>query len=229
MDQQTELLEQDKDFRGVDVLTRKVHETEAEFNADPSDMARLKKYIAALEATEDSQYENRAIEVLDDAYERTKQFWMRQKLGAIRLKQLGRMDRSLREEAQKNPGEESLKKEYLQFVRERASRNWTSSSSGRKTIRPPPTSAMTWARGCFSCSASTRRSPSSNKCAPTRNIAWTPAFTSAAAFLESEYLEEAVDTLKGVIEEHPQADEKSMNMGYGSAARWRNRARPSRH
>lgn len=214
MDKQKDLLEQDKDFRGVDVLTRKVQETEAEFNQDPNDASRLKKYIGALEATEDSQYENRAIEILDDAFGRTKQFWMRQKLGAIRLKQLGRMDRSLRDDLQKSPTDESLKQEYQQFVRQRAEQEleefqlWVENYPTATNIRYDVGTRL------FQLHRFDEAIPVFQQVRADPKYRVDAGVYLGRAFLESEFLEEAVETLRGVIEEHPQADDKAMNMRY---------------
>src|SRR3712207_7541808 len=61
---------------------------------DPGEPGKLMKYVEALLKTEQPEDENRAIEVLDEAYQRTKQFRFRHKIGQIKLAQWGRLERS---------------------------------------------------------------------------------------------------------------------------------------
>lgn len=214
MEKQAELLEKDKDFHNVDVLTRRAMEADEEFKKDPNDVARLKKLVAALEQTEDPENENRAIEILNEAYERTRQFWMRQKLGAIRLKQIMRMDRSMREDVTKNPADEDLRKEYIQFRKERAEQElaefqlWAEHYPTATNIRYDVGTRL------FELQRFDEAIPVFQQARSDPKYRVDAGVYLGRAFLESGFMEEAVETLKGVIEEHPQADEKAMNMRY---------------
>src|SRR4030095_1659788 len=81
---------------------------------------KLGKYVDALLKTERPEEENRAIEVLQDHYDRTKQFRWRQRIGQIKFAQLKRMDRSLREDIRRDPNDAELRQKYQEFARDRA-------------------------------------------------------------------------------------------------------------
>ena len=83
---------------------------------------RIDDLISRLTVTEkigQLLHENRAIEVLEDAFKRTTQFRFRKAVGEIKISQLGRMERTLRQALQKDPGDADLKKQYAQFLREK--------------------------------------------------------------------------------------------------------------
>jgi tetratricopeptide (TPR) repeat protein len=88
MDTQRKLLDEDKDVRSEDLVTRAIRNAEAEWQAEPNEAGKLSKYVDALLKTERPEEENRAIEVLEDAYQRTKQFRWRQRVGLIMFGQL---------------------------------------------------------------------------------------------------------------------------------------------
>jgi TolA-binding protein len=119
MEGQQKLLEGDKDVRTEDSMLRSVRETKAEYEATPDDPVKLNKYIEALKKTEQMEYENEAIDLLEKAWRSTNQFIWRAKAGEIKISQLSRMERSLRAAAQADPKDESLRKDYIQFQQDR--------------------------------------------------------------------------------------------------------------
>lgn len=215
MAKQQELLRGDADHRSVDTLTRTVLETEREYLADPNDIVKLRKYVNALEATEQPDNENKAIEALDAAYQQTKQFSLRQKMGAIQIKQLARMERSLKTEYQQNPTDAELKNELIKFQREKAEKElaefrlWSENYPTDTKIRFDVATRL-FQLGRF------------DEAIPTfQQVRSDPKFRIEAAiylgrsFLESQFLDEAVETLQGVIEEYAiQDDEKARLMHY---------------
>ena len=94
MDAQEKLLQKDKDVQAPTTCCSGVAEAEAEWKADPNEAGKLMKYVDALLKTEQPEQENQAIEVLEEAFEKTEQFRFRQKIGMIKLAQLARMERS---------------------------------------------------------------------------------------------------------------------------------------
>src|SRR5262249_10341200 len=93
---------------------------EAEWQADPTEYGKLSKLVDILVKTDDVEYENRAIELLEGAYENTKQYRMKFRVGQIRLSQLQRQERSLRQSVNADPGNEAVRSEYRDFARDRA-------------------------------------------------------------------------------------------------------------
>lgn len=96
MDAQRKLIEQDMDIRDADVIARQIRDAEAEYNADPNEPGKLSKLVDALVKSESMANENRAIELLQQWYERTSQFRFRLTMGKIKINQLRRQERAER-------------------------------------------------------------------------------------------------------------------------------------
>lgn len=214
-DTQGKLLEKDKDVQSLEYLLRTVAEAEAEWRADPNEAGKLSKYIDALLKTERPEQENRAIDVLEEAYSKTRQFRWRQKLGQVRLAQLARMERSLKEEFQKSGNDPQKRKELVQFQRERAEeelkeyRVWAENYPTDTKIRFDVATRM-FALGQFSDAIPTFQ-----------QVRQDPKFRTDAAillgrsFLEAGFVEEATDTLRNAVEEYVnKGDQKSLEMYY---------------
>jgi len=118
MNKQSLLLTGDKDFADLDAQAAVIHQAEAEYKANPHDPSKAMKLVDALEKTEHPDFEGRAIDLLQQLYDTTKQFRYRQRIGLIHMKQLARMERSKREALTLDPKNEDLRKEYLAFRRE---------------------------------------------------------------------------------------------------------------
>jgi tetratricopeptide (TPR) repeat protein len=215
MDTQHKLLDQDKDVRSGDLLTRAIREAEAEWQAEPNEPGKLSKYVDALLKTERPEEENKAIEVLEDAYQRTKQFRWRQRVGLIKFGQLKRMDRSMREEIQKNPTNPELKQRYVEFVKERAE---TELGELTQWVEAYPTDTrfrFEMAQRLFALGRHDEAIP------VFQHVRNDPKFRVEAtsflgrSFLENKFVEEAVETLKASIDEYQlKGDEKSKEMYY---------------
>jgi tetratricopeptide (TPR) repeat protein len=120
MEKQQSLMEGDKDVRTLDSLTRAVEEAEQEYMADPEEAGKLTKLIEALRRTEQPANENRAMELLEGEYNRTRQFRFRQMLGQIKLTQLNRRDRALAAALKADMNNAKLREQYQAFLKEKA-------------------------------------------------------------------------------------------------------------
>jgi tetratricopeptide (TPR) repeat protein len=215
MDTQRKLLDEDKDVRSGDLLTRAIQAAQAEWEAEPNEAGKLTKYVDALLKTERAEEENRAIEVLDEAYQRTKQFRWRQRVGQIKFTQLIRMDRSLRDEIKLKPNDPEVRQRYAEFTRERAQTEYDE--------------LVLWVEN-YPTDTKFRYEMAKRLVILGRNDEAIPVFQHVRndpkyrveattllgrAFLESKFLEEASETLKGAIEEYQlKGDEKSKDMYY---------------
>ncbi|MDB5329077.1 MAG: hypothetical protein JWP03_228 [Phycisphaerales bacterium] len=214
-DSQDQLLEGEKDVRSSDFLTRKIGETEAEWRAHPEDSTRFSKYIDALKTTEVMEHENRAIELLEEFYRKSKQFKWRQKAGEIKMSQLTRMERTLRSQVKADPEDVELKKEYNAFLVDKVK----SELDEFKLIvenYPTDTSAR------FEMASRMFQLRQFQDAIPIfQHVRSDPKFRSKAGtllarcFLEAGFYDEAGDTLKIVIDEYPaRGDETSKDMVY---------------
>ena len=118
-DAQTKRLIEDKDVRTMDQLSILIADAETEWKTAPEDPGKIMKLVEILVKTEQPDYENRAIDLLQGAYERTRQFRFRQNIGKIRMAQMNRVERSLRQAVQANPQDADARQQYAQFVQEK--------------------------------------------------------------------------------------------------------------
>jgi len=118
MHKQSLLLTGDKDFADLDAQQAIIAQAEHDYKAEPHDPGKLMRLVDAYEKTEHPDFEGKAIELLQEWYDKTKQFRYRQRIGAITIKQLSRMERSKREALVKDPKNEDLRNDYAQFSRE---------------------------------------------------------------------------------------------------------------
>jgi thioredoxin-like negative regulator of GroEL len=214
-DAQEKLMQGDKDVQSSEFLIRAAKEAEEEWLRDPNEAGKLMKYVDALLRTETAEMENKAIDVLQETYEKTRQFRFRQKIGAVKLAQLSRMERSMREEYQKNTGDAELKKSLLEFQRDRAEEElkefqlWSENYPTDGKIRFDVASRM-FVLGKFSESI-----PVFQQVRQDPKYRTDATIVLGRAFLEADYTDEAVDTLKSVIDEYVnKGDQKSKEMYY---------------
>ena len=113
-DSQQKQMESERDIKSAGFLERTITEAEAQYQADPNEPGKMLKLVEALVKTEQMEHENRAIEILQEWYEKTKQFRFRRNIGQVNMKMMNRMVRAKREEAKASPMNEQLKKDYEQ-------------------------------------------------------------------------------------------------------------------
>src|SRR5439155_12064295 len=97
----------DKDTADVDAVARLIADAEAELAADPNEPGKVSKLVDLLVKTDRSDMEQRAVDLLQQWYEKTKSFRFRLRAGQIYLKQWAREDRNRRAVVQKEPTEEN--------------------------------------------------------------------------------------------------------------------------
>lgn len=214
-DEQQKLLENEKDVKSEDILTRKVRDAEAEWKAAPGDPSKFSKFIDALKGTESLEYENVAIEKLEEMFKSSRQFKWRQKAGEIKIAQLNRMDRSYIADIKQHPDDARKKKEYQEFLAEKTK---SELEEFQLTVENYPTDTNArWqmARRMFMLRQFQDVIP------VLQQVRIDPKHRSDAgtllgqAFLEAGFNDEAIDTLKTIIDDHPtKGDDRSKNMVY---------------
>lgn len=215
MDKQSKLLDEDKDVRSIDSLRRAIADAEAEWTAEPNEPGKLMKYVEALVRTEDPQYEARAIEVLHNAYETTKQFRFRAAVGKIKMAQLARQERALRSELQADPADEDLKTEYRTFARSRAETELEEYTLAADAYPTDMNLRYQKAVRLFQLERYNDAIPVFQQARQDPKFRHDAAIALGRAFLESGFVEEATDTLRAVIEEYQlKGDAKSKDMYY---------------
>jgi TolA-binding protein len=212
---QEKLMNKDKDVQSLDFLLRAAAEAEAEWRHDPNEAGKLMKYVDALLRTEKAEQENKAIEVLQEAFDKTRQFRFRQKMGVVRLAQLARLERAKREQAQKDTGNAELTKEWKELQRLRAEEElkefqlWAENYPTDTKIRFDVASRM------FTLGKFSEAIPVFQQVRNDPKYRTDAAVALGRSFLEAGYPEEASETLRSVMDEYiNKGDLKSKEMYY---------------
>src|SRR5207237_9139633 len=92
MEGQIKLIDKEKDVQSGDLLQRAIKEAEAEWQIEPNEPGKLSKYVDALLKTERAEDEHRAIEVLEQADQKSGQFRWLLRAGRIQNAHINRTD-----------------------------------------------------------------------------------------------------------------------------------------
>jgi len=110
---QTKLQNQEKVVQSTGMRMDAIEAARREYEADPQVSGKISKLVDALCATEKTDRENEAIEILEKAYAESSQFRYKQHVGEIKIKQLNRQVRQLQAQT-KNAPEDAEAKANLQ-------------------------------------------------------------------------------------------------------------------
>ena len=212
---QKKLMDLDKDVITTDAHNKYIAEAEAEWKASPQEPGKFRKYVETLVRTEQPEYENKAIELLQGKYDETKQFNYRQSLGRIKLAQMTRMERSLRASYKANPSDESIKKEYAEYLREKAEEELAEYQLWLENYPTDTSIRYEVAKRLFALKRYTDAIPVLQQVRNDPKYRVEAGIYLGRSFLEAGFEEEAVDTLRGLCGEYEiQGDEKSKLMNY---------------
>ncbi|HSU67147.1 MAG TPA: tetratricopeptide repeat protein [Tepidisphaeraceae bacterium] len=215
---QEKLMDADKDVHAEDAMVKAISEAEEAWKAAPEDWSKFSKYIDSLTRTEQLEHENRAIEELDAAYQKTSQFRYRQRQGVIRMAQLSRQDRSIRQDLQtskNDPDYNERIQEYKEFLAERLR---TELEEFKLVLEHYPTDTnarFQVASRMFQLGQHQDAIPVLQQVRSDPKHRTEASILLGQSFLAAGFPEEAADTLKAVIDEYQaKGDERSMKMYY---------------
>jgi len=115
-DKQKALEQEEQIAKTDDVKQQVIDRLEAEYEDDPEDTTRMEKLVRALREKEEKQAEDRAIELLKDAHEKTGQYRYKMQVGDIVMKQYNRALRDLNQQLQDKPDDEELKQKLRRLA-----------------------------------------------------------------------------------------------------------------
>lgn len=215
MTAQQKLMDADKGVQNLDAVGRLIADAEREFAAEPEEPGKLMKLVDILVKTENPEYENRAVELLEEAHKRTGQFRFRQNIGRIRLAQWNRAERAERAILHKTPKDPAALKKYEDFYREKTEEElkeyqlWADNYPTDSGIR------FDVAKRMFILGKFDEAIPIFQQVRNDPKYRTDAAILLGRAFLDASYTEEAVDTLASVIQEYQmKGDAKSIDMHY---------------
>lgn len=213
---QQDLIESDKDVHSADFLRLQINRAEQEWQNDPTEAGKLMKYVEALTKTESLEDDGRAFEVLDQAFERTKQFRFRAARGRIRLMQLAREERSRRQELQLAPQDEELRTDYREFARRRAEEEYEEYRMAAEAYPTDTTFKYNMAGRLFQLERFQEAIPlfQQSRMDPKYRVE-AAIYLGRSFLLAGGYVDEAIDTLRAIIDEYDvRGDNKSKDMFY---------------
>lgn len=212
---QKKLMDQDMDIRDADVIARQIRDAEAEYAAQPEEAGKLAKLVDILVKSESMENENRAIELLQSWYEKTKQFRFRFSLGKIKLQQLKRQERAERQRVKENPNNEQVRKEYLQFLKEKSEEELKEFQLASEAY--PTDMSLKFEMGVrlFALNRAQESIALLQQARSDPKLRVEAATYLGRAFLISGFVDEAVDTLKLTLEEYElRGDARSKEIFY---------------
>lgn len=221
---QDELMKQDMDIRSVEGMKVLIEAAEREYAAEPNAPGKLMKLVEVLVKTEDPDYEGRALELLEAAFKKSSNFSYRQKIGEINVRQMVRMERTLRDMAKANPADEQAKKDYLDFQKDRVSLELSEFKLLAEAYPTETKYKFEVAQRMFVLHQYDEAIPALQQARQDPKFRADASLLLGRAFFETQFLEEASETLDTLINDYQlKGDERSKEMYY-----WRGRTLEAR-
>jgi len=215
MDKQHRLMEGDTDVRTADMMSRQIAEAEAEWQAEPNEPGKIGKLVDLLVKLEQPESDQRAIEILEAAFENSRQYRFKFRIGQIRISQLARQERNLRQAVAQNPGDESIKREYNDFAKERAEQELQIYQEAAENY--PTDSGLRYnvAVRMFQLGHHNDAIPIFQQARSDPKYRTDASVALGRSFLDAGFVDEAVDTFRELIEGYElKGDAKSVMMTY---------------
>lgn len=214
---QETLQAQDKGVQELGVMGKLITEARAQYKADPNEPGKLLKLVDALEKTEHPDYEGEAIELLSEWHTKTKQFRFRKRIGEINMRQWRRMDQGQKEYLAANKDDEQAKKDYQSFLVDMWGfelaeyQLWAENYPTDMSFRFQAAVRLYHLKRYDEAIPLFQQSEADAKY---RNRA---KLYLGLCFFEAKFLDEAVDTLDGLIKEYAnKGDDLSKEMHYAA-------------
>ena len=215
MEGQRKLMVADTDVRTMDMLQQQIVDAKKEYEAEPNEPGKINKYVDALRKTESMEHENLAIEVLEEAFKRTGQFRFRKTLGEIKIAQLGRMERTMRQALQADPSDADLKKQYAQFLAEKTQEELAEYTLWAENYPTETAFRFNAAQRLFMLKRFDEAIPIFQNARQDPKYRIEASTLLGRAFMEAGFPDEAVDTLREASEAYQvKGDPKSIEMTY---------------
>lgn len=212
---QEKLMKQDKEIQSMDNMRVLIDAAEKELKADPNDAGKISKYAETLAKTEDPDLESQAMDVLQSAFERTKQFRFRQKIGLIKIAQMSRMERNLRAAVNANPSDTEARQTYAQFAQEKLLEELSEYQLASENYPTDTKLKYDVAVRLYQLKRYDEAIPFFQQLRQDPKYRIDAAIALGKSFLEADFVDEAVDTLAQVLTEYPgKGDAKSIDMTY---------------
>jgi len=212
---QDRLMNADKDIRTVDMMAMQLREARAEYQREPNEPGKISRLVDVLVKSELSDNENEAIEILDAAFKKSGQFRYRLRVGQVKMAQLRRMERPLREAAVANPNDQEATKMHDEFVRDRLAEELKEYTLAAENYPTDLGYKYEMARRLVILQRYSEAIPLLQHARQDPKLRVDVTIELGKAFLAAEFLDEAIDTLKEMTETYQVAgDTKAKEIFY---------------
>jgi len=213
LDKQTALQQQDAIVHTASSEDQLIDRMRTAWQEKTDDVDRLTKLVAALQAKGDDASENEAVDLLQKAYESTGEYRHRVRLGDIRLKQLNRHLRELRDKARQDPEAAKKYKELAARLAQTELEEFTERAEKYPTdlgVRYRLGRALMTLKKYDDAIGAFQESRADAKWRTQSHIYL------GAAYVAKGWLDEAVDTFRQGIAAHPiEDDDQGLELRYG--------------
>ena len=219
-DAQEKLMSEQKDVHSTVYVDRTILDAEAAYKADPNEPGKMLRLVEVLAKTDKMEHENRAIEILQEWYDKTKQYRFRRNIGQVNMKMWERMVRAKRDELKAEPTNDVLRKDYEQLRKDQLEfelaeyTDWADNYPTELKLRFEQAKRFYMLKRYDEAIPILQQSGNDPKLKSESNT-WL-----GKAFFEAGFPDEAAQVLETTINEYPaRNDDKSKDMFY-----WRGRA-----
>ena len=214
-DKQRALLEEEMDIRNVDAMAGMIARARREYEESGQDKGKLIKLVDVLAKTETLKHENEAIELLETTYRETRSYRYHYQAEEIKLKQMVRTERAMREQLEANPRDKDLKKTVDELAHDRLQAELKHYQQAMTAYPTDPRPKYETGKRLFELGRHADAIPILQQAQTDPKYREEAGVMLGRAFLEADFVEEAVDTLRNRIESYQvQGDNKSKEMFY---------------
>lgn len=214
-DRQRDLLDRDKGIASEDYVARTIRDAQAQYEADPDEAGKINRLVEALLKAEKKEQEDRALEILDKAYKRSNSFRFRQRYGQIRLRQLVREQRDIDRSLRANPDDESIQQQRRLFIQYRLEEELNEYRLWSENYPTDLSLKSEIAKRLFMLGQFEEAIPMLQQARQDPKGRTEATIYLGRAFYEAGFTDEAIDTLKVMIDEYQlRGDNLSKEMYY---------------
>ena len=229
MDEQQKLIEEDSIIKSDEMKSSLVERYREEFTEKPDDIDLMMKLVNALTAKEDEDEENEAIDILEKFYAKSQQYRLKISIGDLRIKQMNRAQAKLKRAVESNSQDAAAKKEWQQAQRDQLDFELAEFTDRVKNYPTDLGIKFELGRRLFAFKKYTdaismfQQSKGDARCRSASH-----EYLGRCYQIEQWY-EEAIDTFRSGIEQHPVADDRmGMTLRYRLMTALRDLARKNK-
>ena len=208
-------LEEDTDIRSADAMQGQIGRARHDYEASGRDPAKIGKLVETLTKTGDLKYENEAIDLLEGTYKATKSYRYKFQAEEIKLRQLTRTERNMREQLAEDPDNADLKEMVEELAHDRVEGELKHYQQAMRAYPTDMKLKFEVGKRFFLLGQFDEAIPMLQQSSNDAKLREEAGVLLGRSFLQAGYVPEAVETLRGRIDSYTiEGDDKSKMMYY---------------